>query len=105
VSLPLLRLREAGQSGGLGLDLVLALRLEDPQTGRLDGYELLASGPELPKRSPLTPMSPLYMTSVPERAEPLPAEQWCGPDGGAVLSAEIDKALRHIAGYVVRDFD
>lgn len=104
-SLPVLRLREAGPSGGLGLELVLALRLENAPDGRLDGYELLASGPELPMRSPFSPLSPLYMTSVPGGAGLLPAEQWCGPDGGTLLSAEIDKALRHIAGYLVRAAD
>lgn len=105
VSLPVLRLRQAGQSGGLGLELVMALRLENPRTGRLDGYALLASGPELPARNPFTALSPLYMVTVPGQAELLPTEQWCGPGGGALLSSEIDKALQRIAGAVVRGVD
>ena len=102
VSLPVLRLRESGQAENLALELGLALRLEDVETGRLAGYELLLSGPGLPLQDPLTPGSPLYSTIVPERATPRPVDDWCGPDGADLLSAEIAQALKNVAAQVVR---
>lgn len=105
VALPILRLRDAGAPDSLVLELALAVRLENLDTGRLEAYALMVSGPEPPAQDPHSPASPLYMRLVPERAEPRPLDEWCGAGGGALLHAEIERAMKNIAAQLVRDLE
>ena len=105
VALPILRLRDAGAPDSLVLELALAVRLENLDTARLEAYALMVSGPEPPAQDPHSPASPLYMRLVPERAEPRPLDEWCGAGGGALLHAEIERAMKNIAAQLVRDLE
>ncbi len=103
IGLPLLRLREVGQPEQLALELALAVGLQNLATNRLDAYALVAFGPQASAQHPHTPGSPLYMRFVPERATPRPLDAWCGPDGEALLSAEIVTALQNVSAALAQD--
>jgi hypothetical protein len=105
IGLPILRLRDVGQPDRLALELGLAVRLGNLDASRTDAYALLVSGPEPPAQDPHAPGSPLYMRFVPERTASRPLDEWCGPEGDALLSADIATALRNIAAVVAHDFD
>lgn len=103
VTMPVVRLRESGQPQQLALELGLDVRLESVDGGRVAYYGLLLYAPELPAQNPHTPRSPLYARIVPERAPSHPTSEWCGPDGPALLAAQVSDGLRHIAAQVLWD--
>lgn len=102
-AVPILRLREGRQSNRLALELGVDLRLEQVDSKRLDYYGLLLSGPDLPRESPFTALSPLYEIFVPGRAESRAIADWCGDGGAGLLTSEIELGLQRIAEQVVRD--
>lgn len=101
-SLPIVRLRESGPQQ-LGLELALDVRVETVEGGRLDYHGLLLYSPGLPARNPHTARSPLYERRVPERPAPRPTDEWCGPDGAALLAGQLSAGLKHLAAQVVKD--
>jgi hypothetical protein len=102
VSLPLLRLREVGEEGLLGLELGLALVAQGGAAGVAEGHLIVVSGPDVPPASaPHGPVSPLYLLQVAERAAPRTRAEWCGEAGAATLDAEVGAALRRIAAFAV----
>jgi len=102
-SLPLMRLRESGQSDSLALELALEVRIETVDDGEVRYYSVWYSAPELPIQSPLASRSPLYARFVPERPVPRSVPEWCGADGAALLEREVSAALSRIAAQVARD--
>lgn len=102
-ALPILRLVEGDGHGSLAVEVAMDVRLQDARTQALDYYSLLAYGPDRPARSPFVAQSPLYTRFVPQQAAPRPLAEWCGPDGAALLAAEIAASLGHIAAQVARD--
>lgn len=107
ISVPIVRLREAGQSNDmasqLALELALTVRIEAGGNEVVRYHSTLYSAPDLPIQSPLAPRSPLYARFVPERPTPRPAAEWCAADAAVLLEMEISAALSRIAAQVVRD--
>lgn len=100
VSLPLLRLREVGAEGLLGLELGLSLVAQGREAGFADGHLIVVSGPDVqPASAPHGPASPLYLLQVAERAPPRTRDEWCGEAGAATLDAEVAAAVRRIAAF------
>lgn len=103
VAVPLIRLREAGQSNELALEFGLEVRIEAPDRGIVRYESAWYSAPELPVQSPLAPRSPLYARFVPERPIARPVSAWCSAEAAALLEKEVSAALSHIAVQVTQD--
>lgn len=102
-SVPLVRLRESGQSDSLALELALESRIETVDDGIVRYYSVWSSAPQPPIQSPHAPRSPLYAQFVPERPAPRAVVEWCGADGAALLEREVSAALSRIAAQVASD--
>ncbi len=105
LSVPVLRLREVGQSQQLALEIALELRLEATDSGIVSYYGILSYAPGLPIQNPLAPRSTLYERFVMPHAEPRPYSEWCGAEGAALLAQEISTALTRIAVQLARDLE
>ncbi len=105
VALPIIRLRESGQSQQLALELALDARLETVDGGRVEYQGLLLYAPDLPAQNPHTPRSPLYGRVVAARPDARPVEEWCGPGGAPLLAGQLSTGLKHLAAQVVKDLE
>lgn len=105
ITAPILRLRESGQPQSLALELGLHLQLEASETRSVVYDSLLLYAEGYPAQNPLAQRSRLYERLVPERAQPRPMAEWCGPDGAALLREEIGAGLKHIAAQLARDLE
>ena len=105
IAAPLLQLRESATPKYLSLELGLHVRLENSETKSVAYESLLVYGEAFPNQFPFAQGSRLYERLLPERSQPRPTSEWCGPSGAALLQKEIQTGLEQIATQLARDLD